>query len=153
MTAIAEVRTSIEVPVGPERAFEVFTKGMNGWWNRAHHLQPGTLKDLGVEPHVGGRLWEENDAGDVCSWGRVLSWDPPSSFSFSWLIGPGWGVPSPDAVGSRVTVTFAEVPFGTRVELVHDRLDVHGEGWESIRDGVGGPLGWPEALTRYAGTV
>ena len=152
MTAIAEVRTSIEVPVGPERAFEVFTKGMNGWWNRAHHVQTGTLKDLGVEPHVGGRLWEENDAGDVCTWGRVLVWDPPSSFSFSWLIGPDWGV-SGRRRGESSDRYLCRGALGTRVELVHDRLDVHGEGWESIRDGVGGAQGWPGALTRYAAMV
>jgi uncharacterized protein YndB with AHSA1/START domain len=153
MTMVTEVRTSIEVPVSPERAFEVFTKGMNGWWTREHHVQSGTLKEIGVDPQVGGRMWEENDAGDVCTWGRVLTWDPPSGFSFSWLVGPDWGVPGPDAVGSRVTVTFEEVASGTRVDLVHDRLDAHGEGWESVRDGVGSPGGWPQSLARYATVV
>jgi uncharacterized protein YndB with AHSA1/START domain len=153
MTTATEVRTTIEVPVSPERAFEVFTKGINGWWTREHHVQSGTLKDIGIEPFVGGRLWEENDAGEVCTWGRVLSWDPPSGFSFSWLIGTDWGVPGPDAVGSRVTVAFTEVASGTLVELIHDRLDAHGEGWESVRDGVGSPGGWPGGLARYAAVV
>lgn len=153
MTTATEVRTSIEVPVSPERAFEVFTKGINGWWTREHHVQSGTLKDIGIEPFAGGRLWEENDAGDVCTWGRVLTWDPPAGFSFSWLIGTDWAVPGPDAVGSRVTVTFTEVAHGALVELVHDRLDAHGEGWESVRDGVGSPGGWPAGLAQFAAVV
>jgi uncharacterized protein YndB with AHSA1/START domain len=152
-TTTAEVRTAIVVPASPERAFEVFTSGLNGWWNREHHLQSGTLKDVGVEPFVGGRVWEENDAGDVCAWGRVLTWDPPATFAFAWLIGTDWAVPPPDAVGSRVTVTFTQLEAGTQVELVHDQLDAHGEGWETMRDGVGGPAGWPDLLRRFAEAV
>jgi hypothetical protein len=40
----------------PERAFDVFTAGMDGWWNRSHHVLPGTLRGVGVEPRVGGAL-------------------------------------------------------------------------------------------------
>jgi uncharacterized protein YndB with AHSA1/START domain len=144
------VRTSVDVAVPPDRAFEVFTGDIDRWWTRAHHVQSGTLKEIGVDPHVGGRMWEENDAGQVCTWGRVLTWDPPREFAFSWLIGPDWAVPAPDAVGSRVTVTFAATETGTRVTLVHDQLDVHGAGWESIRDGVGSAGGWPAGLRQFA---
>jgi uncharacterized protein YndB with AHSA1/START domain len=147
------VRTSINVATTPERAFEVFTAGMNTWWTRAHHVQSGALADIGVEPFVGGRLWEENDAGQTCTWGRVLTWDPPRAFAFSWLIGPDWGVPSPDATGSRVVVTFTPTPEGTRVDLVHDKLDAHGEGWRKVRDGVGSDGGWPAGLRQLAAAV
>jgi uncharacterized protein YndB with AHSA1/START domain len=147
------VRASVELAVPPERAFTVFTSGIDRWWNRSHHLQPGELKEIGVDPFVGGRMWEENDAGDVCTWGRVLVWDPPRTFAFSWLIGPDWAVPPPDAVGSRVTVTFTPTETGTRVELVHDQLDVHGPGWEGVRDGVGSEGGWPGDLRQFAAAV
>ena len=147
------VRTEIEVPVAPERAFEVFTAGIDRWWNRAHHVQSGELKKIGVDPEVGGRLWEENDAGDVCVWGRVHTWQPPSTFAFTWLIGPDWGIPAEDAPASLVTVTFTPTSSGTRVELVHDRLDAHGEGWRGVRDGVGGEGGWPGGLQRFAAAV
>jgi uncharacterized protein YndB with AHSA1/START domain len=153
MTTATEVRTSIVVPVTPERAFEVFTKWINGWWTREHHVQAGTLKEIGIDPHAGGRMWEESDTGEVCTWGRVLTWDPPSSFSFSWLIGPDWAVPPPDAVGSRVTVTFTAIGSGTGVDLVHDLLDAHGEGWESVANGVGSPAGWPAGLRQFAAVV
>jgi hypothetical protein len=149
-TISTEVRTSIDVPVTPDRAFEVFTKGMNSWWNRSHHLLEGELKDIGADPFVGGRMWEENDAGDVCVWGRVLVWDPPSTFAFAWLIGTNWTVPKPDAVGSRVTVTFSPLADGTHVELVHDQLDAHGPGWEGIAAAVGGDGGWPGGLRQFA---
>jgi uncharacterized protein YndB with AHSA1/START domain len=147
------VRTTVEVAVPPERAFQVFTAGMNTWWTRAHHVQSGELKDIGPDPFVGGRMWEENDAGEVCVWGRVLTWDPPREFAFSWLIGPDWGIPGPDAVGSRVTVTFTQTETGTLVTLVHDQLDAHGPGWESVRAGVGSDGGWPAGLRQFAAAV
>jgi hypothetical protein len=31
-------------------------------------VQSGELKEIGVDPHVGGRMWEENDASEVCTW-------------------------------------------------------------------------------------
>jgi hypothetical protein len=80
----------------------------------------------------------------------VLTGDPPRVFPFSWLIGPDWGVPAPDAEGSRVTVTCTPTDGGTLVELVHDRLDVHGPGWESVRAGVGSDGGRPAGLRQFA---
>ncbi|MFG2057221.1 SRPBCC family protein [Micromonospora sp. NPDC048930] len=144
------VRHSVRVTAGPERAFEVFTTGMDRWWIRSHHLLPDDLARIVVEPRVGGALREESVAGQTCTWGRVLTWDPPRTFAFSWLIGPQWEVPDADADGSRVTVTFTPVDGGTRVDLVHDRLDVHGTGWEQIRDAVGGDGGWAGLLREYA---
>jgi uncharacterized protein YndB with AHSA1/START domain len=144
------VRTSIQVNAHAARAFEVFTAGMDTWWPRTHHVQTGQLKEIGIEPRAGGRLWEENDAGEVCTWGRVLTWEPPRAFAFSWLIGTDWAVPGPDAVGSRVTVTFTPNDAGTLVELVHDQLEAHGQGWERMRDAVGSDNGWPVGLRQFA---
>jgi uncharacterized protein YndB with AHSA1/START domain len=147
------VRKAVDVVAAPERAFEVFTTGIDRWWTRSHHVQSGELKEIGVDPFVGGRMWEENDAGDVCTWGRVLTWDPPRTFAFSWLVGPDFGIPAPDAVGSRVTVTFTPTATGTRVELVHDQLDRHGPGWEKLREAVGSDGGWPIGLRNFAAAL
>jgi uncharacterized protein YndB with AHSA1/START domain len=149
----AAVRTAVDVAAPPERAFAVFTAGIDTWWNRAHHVQSGELKEIGVDPFVGGRMWETNDAGDLCVWGRVLTWDPPREFAFSWLIGPDFGLPGPDVAGSRVTVTFTASGSGTHVTLVHDQLDAHGPGWEGVREGVGSDEGWPAGLRMYAAAV
>jgi hypothetical protein len=147
------VRVAIEVEAAPGHAFGVFTSGIDSWWTRSHHVQDGELKQIGIDPFVGGRLWEENDAGEICAWGRVLTWNPPREFAFSWLIGTDWGVPAPDAPARRVTVTFTPTDSGTLVELVHDQLDAHGSGWESIRDAVGGENGWPVGLRQFADVI
>ncbi|MCW3815057.1 SRPBCC family protein [Micromonospora sp. DR5-3] len=147
------VRTSVVVGASPEHAFDVFTAGLDRWWIRSHHLLPDDLKRVTVEPRAGGAIREESVTGQTCTWGRVLTWDPPGTFVFAWLIGSDWQVPDPDAAGSRVTVTFTPVADGTRVDLVHDRLDAHGAGWEKVRDGVGSDGGWPGLLREYAKTV
>lgn len=147
------VRSTVQVRADAARAFEVFTKGLDSWWTRDHHVLQGTLKEIGCDPYVGGRMWEENAAGETCTWGRVLTWEPPSVFVFSWLIGPDFGVPGPDAQGSRVTVTFTPNDAGTLVELVHDQLDVHGPGWEGLAAGVGSDGGWPLGMRTFAAEV
>ena len=144
------VRTSIDVSVAPERAFSVFTDGIDSWWPREHHLLKSDLEKVAVDPEEGGRLYEESTGGEVCVWGRVLTWDPPRTFAYSWLIGTDWAPPGADAKGSRVTVSFTAAAGGTRVEVVHDQLDVHGEGWESMRDAVGGSQGWPLLMSQFA---
>jgi hypothetical protein len=50
------VRTSVDVEVAPDRAFAVFIDGTDRWLTRAHHVQSGQLKEIGVDPHVGGRI-------------------------------------------------------------------------------------------------
>ncbi|RZU74500.1 activator of Hsp90 ATPase-like protein [Micromonospora kangleipakensis] len=121
--------------------------GLSRTHHRPHRRRPGAGAP-------GPRhLWEENDSGEVCTWGRVLTWDPPRTFAFTWLLGPDWQPPAADAAGSRVTVTFTPVDGGTRVDLVHDRLEAHGPGWERVRDAVAGDGGWPGLLRQYAATV
>jgi uncharacterized protein YndB with AHSA1/START domain len=147
------VRAEIDVAAPPERAFDVFTTRMGTWWPADKHIQSGKLVEMGVEPRAGGRMWERNDGGDVCDWGRVLTWDPPREFAFAWLIGADWTPPTGDRPSSRVTVTFHPTEAGTRVELVHDRIDAHGEGWQGMAQAVGSADGWPGVLRAYAEQV
>lgn len=154
MSAAVESNTSIsasiDVAVARERAFDVFTAGLDRWWNRDHHLLSGELKRAVIEEGVGGRVYEESVDGEICEWGEVLAWDPPSSFAYSWRIGTDWAVPAKDAPYSVVTVTFTATETGTHVELTHSNLDAHGEGWQQMRDSVGSDGGWPGLLELYA---
>ena len=70
---------------------------------------------------------------------------------FSWNISPQWQIVSdPDKV-SEVEVRFIpEGPDRTRIELEHSKLELHGEGWEGMRDAVGSPDGWGLGLRRFA---
>ena len=55
---------------------------------------------------------------------------------------------------SEVEVLFIEdAPDRTRVQLVHSRLDRHGDGWEQFREGLASHDAWPLYLQRYVDLV
>ncbi|NIR45947.1 MAG: ATPase [Gemmatimonadetes bacterium] len=146
-----EVRVSVTVEAPIERAFEVFAERGDDWWPRSYGLGEWERSDLILEPREGGRWYERASDGRECDWGRVLEWDPPHHLVLSWQIGVGF-VPEPNPQrASRVDITFvAEGSDRTKVTLVHSKLERHGEGWESMRDSVGGEGGWPGLLDAYA---
>ncbi len=149
-----EVRVELTVDAPIAKAYEVFTTGIDSWWPREHHIGAGTLAEEVVEPWAGGRLLGREADGAECPWGTVLAWEPPTHFAFSWAISLAWQYEPDPARTSRVDVTFAEIdPGHTRVTLVHSGLENHGEGWESMRDAVSDPKGWPGLQELYAKVV
>jgi uncharacterized protein YndB with AHSA1/START domain len=133
------VRSEITVEAPIERAFAVFTEEMQTWWNPDHHLIE--TAEMVVERHVGGNIVDRGPDGSECRWSRVLAYDPPSLFVFSWDINTRWEIETDPEKTSEVAVTFtAEAPDRTLVVLEHRHLDRHGEGWEGMRDAVGS--GW-----------
>ncbi|MBV9384724.1 MAG: SRPBCC domain-containing protein [Streptosporangiaceae bacterium] len=104
-----------------------------------------------LEPRVGGYRYDRGTDGSECRWARVLACGPPHRLLFSWNISPHWQIEADPAKTSEWEVHFiAETPERTRVELEHRNLDRHGEGWEGVREGIGGNEGWPLCLQRYA---
>ena len=75
----------------------------------------------------------------------------PAAVVFSWDINVQWKVETDSAKSSEVEVRFTvESPERTRVDLSHRHIDRHGEGWQSMRDGVGQADGWARGLRRFA---
>ncbi len=74
------VRHSVEVSTSPEKAFEVYTAGINGWWKRGTYYWNDKERALGLrfEPFVGGRFIEVYDetTGEGFEIGRVTDWRP-----------------------------------------------------------------------------
>lgn len=141
---------TVEVPV--ERAFEVFTGQFDRIKPRDHNIMaPEAIVETVFETRVGGHVYDRGENGSICRWARVLAFEPPHRFVISWDISPTWQVVTDPAEASEVEVTFvAEGPSRTRVELTHRHLERHGQGWESVRDGVANPAGWPLYLQRFA---
>lgn len=147
--ADTSVRTSIVVEAPIERAFSVFTDGIETWWSPDHHIIEGELAGMVFEPRVGGHVCDRATDGTECRWARVLAYEPPNRVVFSWDINLEWQLETDPDKTSEVEVSFtAEGPERTRVELVHRNLDRHGDGWEQMRDAVGGQGGWN--LARFA---
>jgi uncharacterized protein YndB with AHSA1/START domain len=149
--ADTSVRTAITVQAPIERAFSVFTEGINTWWDPNHHLLEG-FDHMVFEPRVGGHIYDVSKDGSECRWARVLAYEPPHRLVFSWDINLAWEVESDPEKTSEVEVSFTEAgPGRTRVELEHRHLERHGDGWEGMRDAVGSPNGWN--LDGYAQAV
>jgi uncharacterized protein YndB with AHSA1/START domain len=149
--ADTEVRASVEVKAPVERAFEVFTNDIGSWWNADHHIIEAELAEMVFEPRVGGHIYDRGVDGSECRWARVLAYEPPQRIVFSWDIDPTWRLESDPERTSEVEVRFTERgPDRTLVELEHRNIERHGDGWESVRDGVGSPGGWAGGLRLFA---
>jgi uncharacterized protein YndB with AHSA1/START domain len=147
----ASVRTQIVVEAAIERAFRVFTEDFGSFKPAEHNLLGVEIAETIFEPRAGGHLYDRGVDGSECRWARVLAYEPPDRVVISWDISPQWQIETDLEKTSEVEVRFiAEAPERTRVELEHRYIERHGEGWEGVREGVGGDGGWPLYLQRYA---
>jgi uncharacterized protein YndB with AHSA1/START domain len=149
-----EVRVDVTVDGPIERAFAVFAEHCDSWWPRSYRLGEAERTDVLLEPRVGGRWYERLADGSECDWGRILAWDEPGHVVLSWQIAPDFTrEPDPERA-SRVDVRFvADGASRTVVTVVHSEFERHGDGWESMRDGVAHDGGWPGIMATYAEVV
>jgi uncharacterized protein YndB with AHSA1/START domain len=148
------VRATIVVEAPLERAFSVFTDGFGTFKPPEHNMLEVEIAETVFESHVGGHIYDRGVDGSECRWARVLAFEPPNRVVFSWDISPHWQIETDLDKTSEVEVRFvAESPDRTRVELEHRNLDRHGDGWDGLREGVGGENGWPLYLNRFAERV
>ena len=149
-TSATSIQTSVVVDVPAERAFRVFTEDFDRIKPRDHNLLEVEIAASVFEPRVGGYVYDRGVDGSECRWARVLAYEPPERLVFTWDINPRFQLESDLERASEVEVRFiAESPERTRVELEHRNLNRHLEGWETLREAVGGDDGWPLYLRRY----
>jgi uncharacterized protein YndB with AHSA1/START domain len=157
MTAAAQatsIRHEIVVGAPIERAFSVFTNGFGSFKPPEHNMLGVDIAETVFELHEGGNVYDRGVDGSECRWARVLVYEPPHRVVISWDISPQWQIETDPEKTSEVDVRFiAEAPDRTRVELEHRNIDRHGDGWESVREGVDGDDGWPLYLHRFADVV
>jgi uncharacterized protein YndB with AHSA1/START domain len=148
------VQHSIVVEAPIEIAFSVFTERFDSFKPREHNMLDVDIAESVFEPRVGGHVYDRGVDGSECRWARVLAFEPPDRVVFSWDISPMWQIETDPDRTSEVEVRFiAETADRTRVELEHRNLDRHGDGWEGMREGVGGDQGWPLYLRGFAEQV
>jgi uncharacterized protein YndB with AHSA1/START domain len=145
------IKTDVVVDAPIEHAFRVFSERFDQIKPREHNMLQVDIAESVLEPRSGGRLYDRGIDGSECQWGRVLAYEPPARIVFTWDISPHWQIETDLDRASEVEVRFTEeTPERTRVTLEHRHLDRHGDGWQGLREGVGGDQGWPLYLTRYA---
>lgn len=133
---------SVLVPWAPERAFTRFTAEMASWWPlRTHSVTGGRSVRCGIEPRVGGVVFEEAADGTRHVWGTVTAWEPPGRVAFTWH-----PARTPDTA-QQVEVTFAPEGGGTRLVLTHTGWETLGRDAKKARRAY--PLGWTYVLNCY----
>jgi uncharacterized protein YndB with AHSA1/START domain len=148
------ILTDVVVDAPQDRAFRVFTEQFDKIKPREHNMLEVDIADSVFEPREGGRVYDRGVDGSECQWARVLAYEPPDRIVFTWDISPRWQIEDDLSRASEVEVRFiAESAERTRVELEHRHLDRHGEGWESLSEGVAGDQGWPLYLSRFADRI
>jgi len=150
LMAPAPVRKTVVVKASPERAFRVFTEGIDTWWPRTHHIGKSPSTGGFIEGRVGGRCYSTHEDQSECDWGKVLEWDPPRRFVMAWQVTPAWQYEPDVAKSSEVEVRFTAQTDGfTRVDLEHRYFERHGAGSDVMRNVVDGPGGWGGMLESY----
>jgi uncharacterized protein YndB with AHSA1/START domain len=139
----------VEAPIA--RAFKVFTERFGQFKPPEHNLLGVPIAETVFKTRVGGYLYDRGADGSECRWARVLAYEPPHRLLLSWNINPRWRIETdPDRTSEWEVRFIAETAQRTRVEIEHRKLERHGEGWQSVRDGVAGDQGWPLYLRRFA---
>ncbi len=148
------VRRQVVVQVPVEQAFSTFVERFGDFKPKEHNLLGVPIAGTVFDPKVGGHITDRGADGSECAWATVRAYEPPTRVVFSWNISPRWQIEPDPYRTSEVEVQFiAETPQRTRVELEHRHLDRHGDGWQSVRNGVADDQGWPLYLDRYAALV
>jgi uncharacterized glyoxalase superfamily protein PhnB len=140
---VGRVTSSVEVAIGPEPAFAVFTEEVDLWWVRGpiNHHAAGRMVAMRCEPGVGGRLLEvyDDSTGDVLELALITVWEPGRRLA--------WRSSLDDV---RTEVTFEADGAGTIVRVVATipagGRDRGGTAWVRVVPKWFGP--WCERRTR-----
>ncbi len=117
------IRRNVTVPLSRTETFALFVDRIGAWWHsrraragfRPASSAPGSAQRVRIDRYRGGSLWQ-----DEARIGGIDIWDPGRWIVLT-LDGPA------RQMEGRVTIRFAEVEGGTRIELVH-------EGWAPVLD-------------------
>ena len=148
--ALTTVTRSVVVSAPIELAFKLFTEEFDRIKPREHNLLTVEIAETVFERRAGGYVYDRGVDGSECRWARVLAYEPPRRVVISWDISPQWQIVTDFERSSEVEVRFSPEAEGrTRVQLEHRNLDRHGDGWQALRDAIGGDEGWPVYLRRF----
>ena len=147
-TSETSIRRSVTVAAAPERAFDVFTRRLDSWWPRSHHIGAADMAEAVLEPRAGGRWYERSVDGAECDWGEVLVWSPPERLVLAWRIGGDWK--HHPELTTEVEVTFTPLDGGrTRLDLEHRGLEAFGDLRDSMTAQLASPNGWGGLLELF----
>jgi uncharacterized protein YndB with AHSA1/START domain len=144
---VAPIRRGVRTKAPPARAFDIFAGQIGRWWPRGRSAAATPHADIVIEPFVGGRWFERDDAGVETQWGKVLAWEPPHRLVLAWQL-DGDKRYDPDLV-TEVEISFTPLEGGgAEVTLEHRNLERFRRRRASSTGQVGN--GWSEMMQIFA---
>jgi uncharacterized protein YndB with AHSA1/START domain len=142
----APIRKSLTVRASREKAFSVFTEGLDRWWPRTHTVSEAPLRRAVLEPRLGGRWYGVSETGAEDTWGEVLAWEPPARLVLAWRIDGRFKCDP--SVHTEVEVRFEDAGEGaTHIAFEHRLLENLGDGRDQAALSMDG--GWGAILARF----
>ena len=127
------IRKTVTVPLPVEKAFSLFTSGIDTWWPFDPHSIGGDKTESAVFDVDAKRVYERQADGSEHDWADIVAWEPPNRFLLNWRVNPA----RPE---TELEVRFAADGDATRVELEHRGFETYGadgrasydEGWDVV---------------------
>jgi len=143
------VRKELTINASQKQAFQAFTKELDRWWPRSHHIGKAEMKQAVLEMKEGGRWYEIGVDGSECNWGKVLVWNPPRKLVLAWQITAEWQY-DPNFV-TEVEANFIERgPNLTHFTLEHRNIDQFGEKAQQMWTAFDSDGGWAGLIKEFA---
>ena len=118
---------SVDVSLGTNEAFDLFTKDIDRWWKRdpINWNDPERAVGIRFEPGVGGRWIEVHDAatGEGFVMGHITAWKPGEQIVFAYMDA------GHEIDDTEVEIRFEPIELGTRVTVEH-------RGWERVAEQI-----------------
>lgn len=145
--SLTKINKELQVEASQETAFNVFTRNMDAWWPKTHHVGSCPMVEQVLETHKGGRWYSKHEDGSEVNVGYVAEYDPYGKLVLIWQIDGNFKC-DPDLV-TEVEVNFIpEGPKTTRVLFEHRDLQKLMGGAKVIEDM---DKGWGQIMQLYKG--
>ncbi|ETZ23030.1 SRPBCC family protein [Pedobacter sp. V48] len=141
---------TIKVKLPQEHVFNLFLSNINDWWPNTYTWSKEVLKEIKIEPFIGGLCTETGPHGFRCDWGRVADLIAPGRIHLKWQISPQ-RIPEPDpAKASDLEISFRQTSEAeTTIELQHFNFENHGKGAQEYYERMNSVQGWELILHEF----
>ncbi len=127
-----EIALAYDFPAPRERVFAALTSEVGKWWT--HRFKEGS--EVGFEPRIGGRFYEEWEPSGAVLYATVTYIDPPRRLRLEGPMGMS------GAVAASMDFVLEASGTGTRLKLVHDilgsmekdEIEEYRKGWAELLD-------------------
>lgn len=134
---MAKVELQVEIAAPRDQVWEALTTQVAQWWREDFYAIPDST--IFLEPHVGGRLYEEAENGQQGLWYMVTGVYPGDSIEFSGNLRPEFGGPATSLLKisledheTKTLLRLNDVVFGVLGESMQKNAT---EGWQLLMAG------------------